>query len=65
MVLNTGLKYSSENLVYPCEIDFTDVIMAKAVALAVMNLLTGDPVTSAVIFLAYSLLNTKEERSLF
>jgi hypothetical protein len=55
MVLNTGLKYSSENLIYPCEIDFTDVIMAKAVALAVMNLLIGDPVTSAVIFLAYCL----------
>jgi len=63
MVLNTGLKYSSENLIYPCEIDFTDVITAKAMALAVMSLLTGDLVTSAVILLAYSLLDTKSEES--
>jgi hypothetical protein len=55
MVLNTGLKYSSENLIYPCEIDFTDVIMAKLLALAVMNSLAVDPVASAAIFLAYSL----------
>lgn len=59
MVLNTGLKYSSENLIYRGEIDFTDVTMAKAVALAVMKLLAGYSVTSTVKFLAYSLLNTK------
>ena len=65
MVLNTGLKYSNENLIYLWKIEFIGVIMAKAVTLAVVKLLTGDSFTSAVIFLAYSLLNTKKKEGFF